>query len=200
MILPGLSNGKIEMQTGMISELPLSEITSTEPITMGAFLPPAGDYDGPGVAVGVSVSGGNLTDAWEILNSSEMITALQQQADIKYGQGESVPVGGPTTRGSIITIAGRNIQMPDTVEIDGVVTNLMCQVGMPCMETPAYALLNTETGHYIGVGINSGMVGDPGLPEDELAAIRSEFQWLVDALVGVSPTSPVATPETEVSQ
>lgn len=148
----------------------------------GEFLPPAGD--GPGAAIGISVPGGNLTDAMRVANSLEMINALKQQADAKYGPGESIPADGPTTAGSVINIAGRDIQLPDNVEINAFISHAECPVGEKCLISPFYSLRNNETGNTIGVSIPSGLVGDPNLPEDELAALRSEFKWLIDAVEG----------------
>lgn len=169
-----------------LSPQPLSPMDGpTSPLTIGGqgeFLPPAGSYDGPGAAIGISLPGGNLTDAMKIANSPEIIDALRQQAEMKFGKGESVPIGGPATAGSVINIKGRDIQMPDTVQIDGFLGNATCQVGMPCLEMPIYTLRNIETGNVIAVSVPSGVVGDPNLPPDELAAIRSEFQWLIDAI------------------
>lgn len=195
MNLPGQRDGQDEK---FIAD-PVVRITATPTIAgQGKFLPPVGD--GPGAAIGISVPGGNLTDALEIANSPEMIAALQAEAERKYGPGESVPVGGPTTRGGIITIAGHDIQMPANVEIDGFLSNAMCPVGLPCLAPPVYTLRNTGTRNTIGVSVRTGMVGDPGLPPEELAAIRAEFQWLVDALETPAPTSPLATAEATESQ
>lgn len=201
MILPGQSDGQDEK---FIVDR-LIRITATPTIVgQGQFLPPGGD--GPGAAIGISVPGGDLTDAMTVVSSPEMIAALQAEAERKYGPGESVPVGGSTTRGSIITIAGRDIQMPDNVEIDGFLSNASCPVGVPCLIPPIYTLRNNETRNTIGVSVRTGMVGDPGLPPDELAAIRTEFQWLVDALATPTPTpapaatSPLATPAAESQQ
>lgn len=184
MTLPRQSDGQDEK---FIAD-PVIRITATPIIAgQGQFLPPGGD--GPGAAIGISLPGGNLTDAMTAVSSPEMIAALQAEAERKYGPGESVPVGGTTTRGGIITIAGHDIKLPDTVEVDDFISNGICPVGVPCLIPPIYTLRNIETKNTIGVSVTTGMVGDPNLPEDELAAIRAEFQWLVDALETPAPAA-----------
>lgn len=59
-----------------------------------------------------------------------MIEALQKDADAKYGKGESVPVGGPTTAGSIINIKGHDIQLPKNVQIDGLISHAIFRLAL----------------------------------------------------------------------
>ena len=51
-----------------------------------------------------------------------------------------VPVSGPATRGSAITVNGKTVKLPSTVYVSAYIVAVNCVVGAHCPKTPAFVL------------------------------------------------------------
>jgi hypothetical protein len=61
---------------------------------------------------------------------------------------------GPATRGAVINIAGRTVQLPPDAYIEENMAFVQCVEGLPCPEAPYYRLRRGES--TVGVSLRSG--------------------------------------------
>lgn len=101
------------------------------------------------------------------------------------------PATGETTAGSVIVIAGKDIQLPPNVQIEAFSIEHFCPPPLKCLEAPAYALIDDE-GHRIALSAVTGGIGDPGLSADVIEEQKSHYGWLIEA-VG-DPIEPTVVP------
>jgi hypothetical protein len=96
---------------------------------------------------------------------------------------ESALVGafGPERVGNVITVAGEDITIPDGFCVNAFLPNVDCR-GEQCTVSPIYTIGNRQSGHLLAVSTKTGEIGDASLSAAEVAALKKEFQWLVDAI------------------
>lgn len=89
-------------------------------------------------------------------------------------------ISGPETAGSVINVAGQDIQLPDNVYVNAYVATILCVPGRRCPEVPAYALAMTDSDAQLTISQESGALIDVTYDAELAARYRAEFQWLVD--------------------
>lgn len=108
--------------------------------------------------------------------------------------GEVTHTEGEETRGGILSIAGHDIQMPESVIILAYVVNLECLDRSECPETPAITLTDTETDLSIFIEGPTGRIMDSNqTPSERFDEARQTFQWLYDAVAALEIPTPEAT-------
>lgn len=94
--------------------------------------------------------------------------------EIRVFTGETT---GPATKGALIVIAGKEIQLPTDVYIAHDVTEVLCVIGgPPCPETPYYMLARGNS--TIFVSIPSGIIYEEKIGEGD----KEPFAFLKKAL------------------
>ena len=69
--------------------------------------------------------------------SQDTITREEREA-VKARRG--LQEWGPHTAGTVIEIAGRQVQLPEDVHVETVISEILCVVGDPCPDTPIWVL------------------------------------------------------------
>ncbi len=88
-----------------------------------------------------------------------------------------VEATGPSTKGTLITIANREIPLPPDAYIAHDLVDVVCVVGGdPCPETPLYVLARGNS--TISVSIPSGIIYEEKIGEGDTAP----FEFLKEAL------------------
>lgn len=106
--------------------------------------------------------------------------ALQATAETEATKTTPIIVSGPTTTGSTVIIAGKEIKLLPDVQVEAFVAFGTCEE--PC-DRPAYVLRNNDTGTLIAIGIATGLVqenSDLTVKQDQQR--RNEFKWLIEAI------------------
>ena len=83
------------------------------------------------------------------------------------------PEWGPHTAGTVIEIAGRQVQLPEGVHVNSVIFSSLCAPGESCVDTPAWVLQKGDL--LLSIGEQSGRLA-PG------TEIPDEFGFLREAL------------------
>jgi hypothetical protein len=106
--------------------------------------------------------------------------ALQATAEAEATKTTPIIMSGPTTTGSTIIIAGKEVKLLPNVQVEAFVAFGICE--KPC-DRPAYVLRNNDTGTLIAIGIATGLVQENSdLTVEQDRQRRSEFKWLIDAI------------------
>jgi hypothetical protein len=82
---------------------------------------------------------------------------------------------GPATRGAVIHVAGREVQLPPDAFIERSVAAVLCGGGLPCPETPFYILRRGNS--TVSVSLRSGARFDEQIAPGEEGA----FDFLREA-------------------
>ena len=101
--------------------------------------------------------------------SQDTITREEREA-VKARRG--LPEWGPHTAGTIIEIADRQVQLPEDVHVEGVISEISCIVGDPCVDAPAWVLKRGDL--LLAIGKRSGRPA-PG------REIPEAFDFLLEA-------------------
>ena len=83
--------------------------------------------------------------------------------------------GGSHTAGTVIEIAGRQVQLPTDVYVEGIVDHVLCVEGESCPNTPIYGLRRGDS--RVGIEEHTGQFV-PGSSDSDLAA----FDFIQEAL------------------
>jgi len=160
------------------SAMPADSIVSGEHPELGVFAMRA--------ASGVTITGDYTGSDKLGTPDPALVEAMRKQTALTDEELQKliVTIAGPETAGSTITIADKEVKLPPNVYVEAYVVDHLCPVGAKCLEAPAFALANIETGERVAVSAVTGEVGDPGLSEEDLSRSRSSFRWLVDAMEG----------------
>lgn len=98
------------------------------------------------------------------------VPTLEQKTNI-------VEASGPSTKGALITIANREIQLPPDAYIAHDIITVVCVVGgSPCPETPLYVLARGSS--TIKVSTPSGIIYEEKIGEGD----TEPFKFLKEAL------------------
>lgn len=99
-------------------------------------------------------------------NAQELL-AQQEEIDRKSrATGGTVTRAGPETKGATITVAGKNIKLPDDAYWDGIAMEVSCLNEVPCAQTPIIGIVRGKS--EIGVSINTGQIaGEKVAPGEE---------------------------------
>lgn len=90
-------------------------------------------------------------------------------------------VGGDASAGSVIVIAGKDVQLPGDVMVEALIVSGMCVQDRPCPETPLYVLKYTDgSDDKISVSVNSGVI-TIDYPE-KADRLKERFGWLYQVL------------------
>ena len=100
---------------------------------------------------------------------------------IQGARGQVIIVSGPATRGSIVRIAGLEIQLPSDAFVDRYVVDILCIAGRPCPEVPIYELKRGNS--TLAVSAPSGAI----VEEDTANGEEGAFDFLKEVLRGLSP-------------
>lgn len=137
-------------------------------------------------ASGITITGDYTGSEKTVTPDPILIDAMRKQTALTEEEllKSAVTIAGPETAGTIITIAGKEILLPPNVYVEAYVVDHLCPVDAKCLEAPAYALANIDTGERIALSAVSGEIGDPALDQETLTRSRAAFRWLVDAVEG----------------
>lgn len=105
--------------------------------------------------------------------------------------GDPIYMEGEKTRGKTISIAGRDVQLPETVIVQAYVVSIECDDRRQCPRTPAITLRDIDAGLSIFVEGPTGKISDSNqTPDDRIEESRQIFRWLYDEVskIKVSPT------------
>ena len=72
----------------------------------------------------------------------------EERNEIKARRG--APQWGPHTAGTLIEIAGRQVQLPENVHVKTVIAHILCAPGGSCVDTPAWVLQRGDSLFSIG--------------------------------------------------
>lgn len=90
---------------------------------------------------------------------------------------------GPTTLGSVIEVAGKKIQLPPDVYVEGYIVIAECVEGLPCPETPYYLLQYKDSPpDILGVTARNGAIVETYNAPEEQRRLHERFAWLEEAL------------------
>ena len=97
----------------------------------------------------------------------------EERNEIKARRG--TPSWGSHIAGTVIEIAGRQVQLPTDVYVEGIVDHVLCVEGESCPNTPIYGLRRGDS--RVGIEEHTGQFV-PGSSDSDLAA----FDFIQEAL------------------
>ena len=95
---------------------------------------------------------------------------------IQEARGQVIVVSGPDTRGSIVRIAGLEIELPQDAIVNRYVVDVFCVAGLPCPEVPIYELKRGNS--TVAVSAPSGIIVEENTANGE----ESAFDFLREVL------------------
>lgn len=117
--------------------------------------------------------------AGEVL-APEVLAKMREDAVQIAAEMKIIPASGPETMGSTITVAGKEIKLPDNVYIVAEVVAVTC--GEKCPEVPYLYLKYKDSDIGITVGERTGAISNYAPTAEAMERNRIAFQWLIDAL------------------
>ena len=99
----------------------------------------------------------------------------EERDEVKRRRAYSSQEWGPHTAGTVIEIAGRQVQLPTDVYVEGIVDHVLCVEGESCPNTPIYGLRRGDS--RVGIEEHTGQFV-PGSSDSDLAA----FDFIQEAL------------------
>jgi len=119
--------------------------------------------------------------------SEEALAKMQEQSQRLEAESESRDVDGPETAGATIQVAGRDVKLPDHVQMDGMLITASCMPTHPDCDKDLPYLVLRDTNvpeQWLGLKLDTGKIiqDTEHLSDEGRAEQLSRFQWLVDAV------------------
>ena len=114
--------------------------------------------------------------------SSQDTITIEERNAVKARRG--LPEWGPHTAGTVIVIAGRQVQLPEDVQVETVISQGLCAPGKSCVDLPAWVLRRGDLLFTIGQQSGRPARPAPGIDIPEAfdfipkALTNPHFPWL----------------------
>ena len=85
----------------------------------------------------------------------------EERVEIKRQLGTALPEWGPHTAGTVIEIAGRQVQLPEDVHVETVISTGLCAPGETCLDFPIWVLQRGDSRLAIAKQSGRPVPGNP---------------------------------------